>query len=81
MKTETSVFTVRLPVELQQKLDSLAESMDRSRSWLVSQAVEDYVAYQQWYIEKIKEGIAAADRGEFATEEEMEAVFNKYKNA
>jgi len=29
-------------------------------------------------IARIEEGIAAADRGDFATEEEMEAIFNKY---
>ena len=79
MQSETSVFTVRLPVKLQKKLDSLAESMDRSRSWLVAQAIEDYVRYQQWFVAQVKEGVAAADRGEFATQKEMEALFRKYK--
>lgn len=78
MKTETSVFTVRLPLSLQTELDGLAENTDRSRSWLVARAIEDYVRVQKWQIEQIREGLEAAKRGEFATEEEMEALFNKY---
>jgi len=33
---------------------------------------------QAWQIADIKAGLAEADRGEFATEEEVNAVFAKY---
>ena len=78
MKPETFVFTVRLPIPMQEELDALAQSMDRSRSWLITEAIENYMDVQKWHIERIKEGIAAADRGEFATEEEMNALWDKY---
>ena len=39
---------------------------------------QHYVALNAWQIAKIKEGIAAADRGDFATEEEMERLLAKY---
>lgn len=44
-------------------LDTLAESMDRDRSYLLSEAVDAYLAVQQWHIEQIKSGIREADAG------------------
>lgn len=59
-------------------LDRLAKSMDRSRNWVINRALEHYIALQSWQIAKIEEGIAQADRGEFASDEEVEAVFAKF---
>lgn len=75
----TAAFTIRLDDEKLAKLDALAADMDRSRSWIAAKAIEDYVALNAWQIEQIKEGIAQADRGEFATDEEVQAVFDKYR--
>ncbi|MGO4175703.1 CopG family ribbon-helix-helix protein [Bosea sp. TAF32] len=70
----TAAFTIRLDDETLAKLDALAADTDRSRSWLATKAIEDYVALNAWQIARIKEGIAEADRGEFATEEELDAI-------
>ena len=75
----TAAFTIRLDDEVLAKLDALAADTDRSRNWIAAKAIEDYVALNAWQIARIKEGIAEADRGEFATDEEVEAVFRKYK--
>jgi len=64
-------FTVRLEEETLNELDNLAEKTERSRNWLVSRAIESYLSLNAWQIAKIEEGIAAADRGDFATDEEM----------
>lgn len=58
-----------------EKLDRLAKSMDRSRNWVINRALERYLATEAWQIEEIRKGIAEADRGEFASDEEVEAVF------
>jgi predicted transcriptional regulator len=71
-------FTVRLDEATVEALDRLAKQTDRSRNWLVSRAVEDYVALNEWQIAKIQEGIADADRGDFASEKEMMRIRNKY---
>jgi len=34
---------------------------------------------QEWQIEKINQGIQQADAGEFATDEEVAAVFERYR--
>ncbi|BCB17471.1 CopG family ribbon-helix-helix protein [Bosea sp. ANAM02] len=70
----TAAFTIRLDDEMLAKLDALAADTDRSRNWIAAKAIQDYVELNAWQIAKIKEGIAQADRGEFATEEELDAI-------
>jgi predicted transcriptional regulator len=73
-----AAFTVRLDETVLRDLDRLAEKTDRSRNWLVSQAVQEYVSVNAWQLEKIEEGIAAADRGDFASEAEVARVMAKF---
>ena len=70
----TAAFTIRLDDEMLAKLDALAADTDRSRNWIAAKAIESYVELNAWQIAKIKEGIAQADRGEFATEEELDEI-------
>jgi predicted transcriptional regulator len=74
----SSAFTVRLDPETLERLDQLSARTDRSRSWLVTQAVQDYVALNAWQLEKIETGIAEANRGEFALDEEVTRVRRKF---
>ena len=71
-------FTVRLDESTLNALDRLAEKTDRSRNWLVSRAVEDFVALNAWQIGKIEAGLAAADRGDFASDAELARVRKKF---
>jgi predicted transcriptional regulator len=75
-----AAFTVRLDEKTLGALDELAQRTDRSRSWLVSQAVQDYVALNTWQLEKIETGLAAANRGEFASDEEVARVRRKFSD-
>jgi predicted transcriptional regulator len=74
----TVAFTLRLSDATLQALDRLAEKTERSRSWLAVKAIEDYIALNAWQIAKIESGIAAADRGEFADDDDVARVVEKY---
>jgi len=73
-----AAFTVRLDEGVLRDLDRLAEKTDRSRNWLVTQAVQEYVSVNAWQLERIEEGIAAANRGDFASEAEVARVMAKF---
>lgn len=73
-----SAFTVRLDDDLAQALDNLAAATDRSRAWLVARAVQDYVDLNAWQIGKIQEGLAAAQAGDFASDEDVARIRRKY---
>jgi predicted transcriptional regulator len=71
-------FTVRLDETTLSALDHLAAKTDRSRNWLVARAIEDFVALNAWQIGKIEAGLSAADRGEFAKDNELARVRKKF---
>jgi predicted transcriptional regulator len=77
----TEAFSVRTDPKKVRKLDKLARQQDRSRNYLVNQAIDQYLELLAWQDERTKEGIKAADAGRFASDAEMDAIFNKYKDA
>lgn len=45
------------------KLERLAQAMDRSRSWVVNEALEQYLEHQDWMDRKTEEAIADIEAG------------------
>jgi len=72
------VISVRVTDDQAASLDSLAKATERSRSYLVSNAVMQLIEENEWQIEEIKQAVAEADRGEFATDEEVRALRQKW---
>ncbi|MGI0488792.1 CopG family ribbon-helix-helix protein [Pantanalinema rosaneae CENA516] len=72
--------TFRLDSEKRAALDAIAAGMDRDRSYLINEAISLYLEMHQWQIEEIQQGLAEADAGDFATEEEVQAVFARLTN-
>jgi predicted transcriptional regulator len=73
-----SASTLEIRPELKLQLDDLAEEIHRSESDLANEAVSLYLAQQRRIIGKIQEGLSQAQRGEFVSDEEMEAFFARY---
>ncbi len=73
-----TAFTVRLPDEVADKLDKLAEKLDRSRSYMAARAIEDFIAREEWQLAEIEAGVAEAERGEFGTAEDLANIVGKY---
>jgi predicted transcriptional regulator len=71
-------FTARLDESTLKALDRLTEKTNRSRNWLVGRAVEDLVALNAWRLDKIEAGLVAANRGDFAHDEELARVRKKF---
>lgn len=52
-------------------LDSIAEALDRDRSYVLNEAITAYVELYEWQTRHIKEGLRQADAEEFASEKEV----------
>lgn len=76
-----SQVSVRLPAELKDQLETYAQLTGRSKSYVAMEALTDYLTWRTPQIEDLKEAVAAADRGEFASERETAAVFARYAAA
>ncbi len=72
---ETVALTVRLPVALQRRVDTIAQALDHPRAWVIERAIENFVE-----IETIKQALAEADAGDFASDTEVDEVFGKWRN-
>jgi predicted transcriptional regulator len=51
--------------DLQAKLSRMATQQGRNAETLVQEAVERLVDYDDWFLQEVEKGLAAADRGEF----------------
>lgn len=74
--TKAIIVSGRVDVDLAGRLDQLATKLERPRGWVVAKAIERYVAAELSLIESLDEAEAQIDRGEFLTQEQMEAWFN-----
>lgn len=77
----TEAFSVRADSKKVKQLDRLAKQQDRSRNYLVNQAIDQLLELHAWQVERVKEGIKAADESRFASDAEMAKIFNKYVKA
>jgi len=62
MDKQTISFRIE-PSKLE-ALDSLADALDRDRTYVLNEAVTAYLEVQQWQIEQIEEGLKQANAGE-----------------
>ena len=70
-----TTVTTRIDEATQNRLDQLAKATDRSKSWLVADAIRRYVDEESWQIAAIEEGVRQADAGNFATDAEVKTAF------
>ena len=74
----TTLVSARVPGDLAKRLESLAQTMHRSKSFLAAQAIEEFVDLQEWHVQAIKEGMAAVERGEVVSHEQALAVLKSW---
>jgi predicted transcriptional regulator len=53
------------------EIDALASAMDRSRNYIVNQAIEQYLEANAWQMERIRDGVTAAREGRVAPADEV----------
>jgi predicted transcriptional regulator len=77
----TRVVTAHLPGELAERLDALAEDLERPRGWLVKEAIQAYLDVED---ERRRETIAAlkeVDAGALVEHGEVEAWVRGLRSA
>lgn len=74
-------ITFRLDPDKRAALDAIAASLDRDRSYVLTDAIDRYIDLYQWQIEQIRKAVAEADAGKFASEERINAFFDRWVDA
>ncbi len=60
----STTFTVRVDPAVKKRLERLAKSTGRSRSFLAAEAINEYLDVNEWQVAGIRRAIASLDRGE-----------------
>ena len=72
MSKEGRVVTANLPNELVSRLDEISARIDRSKSWIVREAVVEWLAEEQRRFELTLEAMTSMDEGRSFTQDEVE---------
>jgi RHH-type rel operon transcriptional repressor/antitoxin RelB len=75
----TVTVGARVPRDVRDELDKLVKSTGRNRNALVEEALRRFIDVERWQLADIEAGLHEADAGDFATDEEMEAMRAKYR--
>lgn len=80
MAEPTDMLSLDDPV-LARRVDALVARTTLSRETILREALEQgrSLAWQEEWLRRIEAGKAAADRGDFATPEEINGVLDKYR--
>jgi len=75
----SEILTVRLDARSKKRLEKLAGSTARTKSFLAAEAIRAYLDLNEWQVAEIKKGIEEAKRGEFASDAEVKRVYRKVR--
>ena len=73
-------FTFLLDSEKKEALKAIATVTDRDLTYVLNEAIASYLDIYQGLLDEINKGVAEADAGDFASEDEVQAVFVKLTN-
>jgi predicted transcriptional regulator len=81
MADDGRVVTAKLPDDLVSRMDEVAGRIDRSKSWIVRQAVTEWLAEEQRRYELTREALKSVDEGRSFTQEDVEKHFAERRKA
>jgi predicted transcriptional regulator len=56
-------ISLRMDDEKIDRIDRLASELGRSRAWVLNQATDRFLEYEEWFVQQVRDGIADADAG------------------
>lgn len=70
--------TIRMEDTILDRVDSMAKSVNRSRTWVINQAIERFLSYEEWFVQEVQVGVNEVANGEIAPQEKVEERFAKW---
>ena len=70
-------ITFRTEPEKRDELNKLAESFDRDRSWVINEALAQYLESNRWQMQQIEQGKRDIAEGRYKSLGEVRAKFRR----
>ncbi len=78
---QTKVLTAHVPLPLAKKVDKLAERLERSRGWIVKQALSAWIEQEEERHQLTLEALADVDAGKVIDHQAVQAWANSLGKA
>ena len=75
---DSPIVTVRVTLETKRRLEGLAAATERSKSSLIVEAIERFLAEDAWQVEQIERSMADADAGRVVEAERVHAWMHSW---
>jgi len=72
-QTETKVLTAHVPLPLAEKVDQLAARLERSRGWIMKQALSAWIEQEEERSRLTREALADVDAGRVIDQQAVQA--------
>lgn len=72
-KTETKVLTAHVPLPLAERVDRMAERLERSRGWIMKQALSAWLSQEEDRERLTREALADVDAGRVIDHQAVQA--------
>jgi predicted transcriptional regulator len=80
MAQNSGNVTVRVSSDIQKKLDQIAAGFDRSRNWLINEAIENYLEIYEWQEKIIEDRLKKAEKGgKFLSSDQVDKIVESFK--
>jgi predicted transcriptional regulator len=73
-------ITIRTESDTVDKIGAIAQAMDRSRNWVIEDALRQYIDHQAWYLEGIEQAQESLKAGKGIPHEEVMAEISELIN-
>jgi predicted transcriptional regulator len=73
--------TIRMYPRMLKRVDGIARAVSRSRAWVINQAVERYLDYEEWFVGAVKRGLKEAETGQLIEHEEVVRTWESKRGA
>jgi len=73
-------FTFLLDSEKKEALRAIANVTDRDLTYILNEAIASYLETYQWLLDEIHTSMDEAEAGDFASDDQVQAVFAKLTN-
>jgi len=73
----TRNISLRMDDEKIDRIDHLAAELGRSRAWVLNQAADRFLEYEEWFIQQVRTGIADASSGNTVPHDQVMAELRR----
>ena len=73
------LLSVRVSEKVVERLEKLSKAMDRSRSYIAVEAIEEYLDLHEWQIKGIQAGLRDIENGKVIDFEKIKVRWEKKK--